>query len=589
MLTAVPLSIFFINLKLNQNNTERLKDALELVKSREEQSLSRTAFAAEKLANDKEFQEKLADFEKTVINLQELMKEANTPPDILQQYKSSAETTFQEIRRRMNEIGSDFKAIDYGISVLQTIDRDQLLTYVGNSTELSKKKNPIWQGYTLETSESSEIDILATSIDKIEYQGFILGGTFAGIPLKKSLVDVINDYYPGVYAAILLPNFDYPKDDPENVRLYNTIFKEGKSFSSKRIIRSRIPYQAQCFPLTDSHNKVLAGIIIGFQLSTVTDVWNQYKTIFYGLMVAVISVLAVILGYLIARGISNPIRRLVGGVEQISKGNLDHQIRVRSHDEIRDLSTAINRMAEELKQKKEIESQIYTQDKLASLGQLTAGIAHEIRNPLGSIKSYAGILRDTLLKNGKEREIAQIISDQVDRLNTFITDFLNFAKTQEPKIVSTSLGVIFDRTIKLVQTQYSKEKYTIEFLPQCRDGNIEVDPQQIQQVFLNLIINACQAMPYGGRLKIYYAPNTEKKLFQISFEDEGKGISEEDLTKIFRPFFTTRQEGTGLGLWIVQQIVARHNGQMEVKSSVGKGTTITVYLPMEDSKLDKVK
>src|SRR5208283_1140206 len=118
MLTAVPLSIFFINLKLNQNNTERLKDALELVKSREEQSLSRTAFAAEKLANDKEYQEKLADFEKTVINLQELMKQENAPPDILQQYKSSAETTFQDIRKRMNQIGSDFKAIDYGISVL---------------------------------------------------------------------------------------------------------------------------------------------------------------------------------------------------------------------------------------------------------------------------------------------------------------------------------------------------------------------------------------------------------------------------------------------------------------------------------------
>jgi signal transduction histidine kinase len=597
MLTAVPLSIFFINLKLNQNNTDRLKDAVELIKSREEQSLSRTDFAAEKLANDKEYQEKLAKFEETVTGLQELMKDENTPPDTLQQYKLAAETTGQEIRKRMTEIGSDFKAIDYGISVLQTLDRDQLMTYVSNSTQLKKKKNPIWQGYTLETSENGEIDILATSIDKIDYQGHILGGTFAGIPLKKSLVDVINESSLGVNpssslgisASIIYPNSVYPKNDPENARLYDTVFKLGKEFSSNNIPRSNIPYHLQCFPLKDQHGKVLGGIIVGFQLPTVTEVWNKYKYLFYELMVVVVSILAIILGYIIARGISNPIRRLVGGVEQISKGNLDYRIQVRSHDEMRDLSTAINRMAEELKQKREMESQIYTQDKLASLGQLTAGIAHEIRNPLGSIKSYAGILRDTLLRDGKEREIAQVISDQVDRLNEFITNFLNFAKTQEPKIVSTYLEVILDRTIKLVQAQYPKEKYPIELSSQSQNGYVTVDPQQIQQVFLNLIINAWQAMPNGGLLKITYTPNPDKKLFKIIFQDQGKGISEDDLKKIFKPFFTTRQDGTGLGLWIVQQIIERHNGQLEVESAVGKGTKFIIYLPMENSKLEKVK
>lgn len=589
MLSAVPLSIFYINKKLNENNNDRLKEAVDIIKPKEEQSFSRTDFAADELAHDKEFQDSFATYQKSVINYMELKKDENISQEILQQTKSSAQINFQATIKRMQEIGSKFKALDYGISVLETIDREQLLTYVKDSAELTKKKNPIWQGYTIETTDNGEIDILATTIYKIEYQGYIIGGTKAGIPLEKSLVNVINDNYPGVYASILFPNSPYPKDDPENVRLHKTVFELGEKFSSERIPRSQIPYQAQCFPLKGLNNKVLGAIIVGFPLSTVSDVWSQYKYLFYELMVIVISVLAIILGYIIARGISNPIRRLVGGVDEISKGNLDYRIHVRSKDEMRDLSTAINRMAEELKQKKEMESQIYTQDKLASLGQLTAGIAHEIRNPLGSIKSYAGILRDTLLKDKKEQEIAVIISDQVDRLNTFITDFLNFSKTQEPKIVSTSLELILDRTIKLVQTQYPKEKYPIEISSQSQNGYVAVDPQQIQQVFLNLIINAFQAMPNGGLLKISYSPNPENNFFKIVLQDQGKGISEDDLKKIFKPFFTTRQDGTGLGLWIVQQIIERHNGQIQVESTIGKGTKFTIFLPSENFKLEKVK
>ena len=554
MLAALYVSINLIEKRLNEVNQQRLKDSRDLVQDRQQDTFHRTSFAAQHLAEDKNIQEDLVNHD------------------------------YLDLRDRMDSFGKTLIKIGYPVKQIEFLFPEDLQIFAKNSTDLFTKDNPIWQGFAFTSTEHNETGIMASSVWKVEYQNQILGGFQVGIFVQPSMVDVIRDFYPEVQASILYPNFPYDKDDKENERLHKTVFEEGKTFSSVSIERAHVPFLAQCLPLKGLNDKVIAGIFIGTPQSSVIEVWAPFRDQLYIVMIAIAGVLAIILGYIIARGMASPIRKLLKGAGQIAQGNLNYRIRVRSKDEMKDLADAFNSMADKLKETREMEFQLHRQDKLASLGQLSAGIAHEIRNPLGIMKTSAGILKDKFPDSSKEKEAVQYIIDEVNHLNTFITDFLNFAKPREPKIVPTHAREILERTIKLAQTQYPQEKYPIEYPSHSTDGTIAVDPQQIQQVFLNLILNACQSMPDGGHLKIGLIQNNSKKMLGIAFQDEGNGISEEDKKKIFDPFFTTRQDGTGLGLSVVNQIVEQHKGKIEVYSEQGHGTRITVYLPLVEEK-----
>jgi len=225
----------------------------------------------------------------------------------------------------------------------------------------------------------------------------------------------------------------------------------------------------------------------------------------------------------------------------------------------------------------EIEEQLRRADRLTALGELSAGMAHEIRNPLGSIRGTAEILRDGVDPSDRRYEFAEILVREVERLNKVVEDFLQFARPGDGGEGRFNLNEALREVVLLIQQQAGKEGIRIEFSAGS-DAELGGSREQLKQAFLNLSLNALQAMEGGGRLTI--RTDQDDKYVRISFVDSGRGISRESLGKIFNPFFTTREGGTGLGLAITHRIVESFGGEMTVESELGRGSTFTITLPL---------
>ena len=226
----------------------------------------------------------------------------------------------------------------------------------------------------------------------------------------------------------------------------------------------------------------------------------------------------------------------------------------------------------------EIEEQLRRADRLAAMGELSAGMAHEVRNPLASIKGTAEILRDGIDSSDKRYEFAQILVREVDRLENVVRDFLRFAKPDKGVQEEVRICDAMNDVVGLIRQQAIKAGVEIEL--DCSDelplisGNFE----QLKQAFLNFVLNALQVMPDGGKLTIKGV--AEQNLVRVVFADTGPGIPEELQGRVFNPFYTTRQEGTGLGLAITHRIIDAHGGKILLESRPGEGAMFTVKLPI---------
>ncbi len=216
---------------------------------------------------------------------------------------------------------------------------------------------------------------------------------------------------------------------------------------------------------------------------------------------------------------------------------------------------------------------------LASVGALSAGMAHEIRNPLTSIKGYAQFIKLELGESNPLNEDINIIINEVDRLNGILDRFLAFARPNQPKLESCNVNDIINDIVKLLSKDALPKniilKTELETLP-----NSSLDYEQIEQAVLNVAINAVQAMKDGGILTLNTHYNAVEKLVEISISDTGPGITNESFEDIFEPFYTTKPKGTGLGLAITSTIIESHKGFIEVKSVPGQGTQFIIKLPI---------
>jgi signal transduction histidine kinase len=238
-------------------------------------------------------------------------------------------------------------------------------------------------------------------------------------------------------------------------------------------------------------------------------------------------------------------------------------------------------------------SQVYERmkerDRLAALGQMAAGLAHEIRNPLGSIKGAAQYLQPVEGQNpdASTREFLDIIVEEVDRLNKIVSQFLDYARPYRGDQSPLDVNDVVRKTINLIEKERSGSK--VEIVMNLHEGlpPVRADAQQLRQVFLNLTINAFDAMPQGGRLQVSTGLRRSTRrgasaaFLEIRFRDDGIGIPPADQRNLFIPFFTTKEKGTGLGLPISQRIIENHGGTIEVRSQPGSGSTFTVLLPVE--------
>jgi len=225
------------------------------------------------------------------------------------------------------------------------------------------------------------------------------------------------------------------------------------------------------------------------------------------------------------------------------------------------------------------ESQLIRSEKLAALGQLAAGIAHEIRNPLTSINILIHSLRERLPSENSQQEDLKVIEEEIHRMNEIVDQFLRFAKPASPLLEKTDVLSIVEETLQLLRLQIEKQRIVVEKEFQALPM-IQIDREQMKQVMLNLLLNAIQAMPEGGQLTLKGQNSKDGQWIHLSIEDSGMGISPEDIDKLFDPFFSTKEGGIGLGLSITHRIIDQHHGKIEVENAPEKGTIFTVWLPI---------
>ncbi len=224
-------------------------------------------------------------------------------------------------------------------------------------------------------------------------------------------------------------------------------------------------------------------------------------------------------------------------------------------------------------------------ERLSSLGEMAAGISHEIRNPLGIIRSSAELLKKKIAKVDPQNTFPDIIVEEASRLNRIVTDFINYAKPRDPNLALCRVEEIIDKNITFLEAQNKQQGYVIKKNIQDALPEILADSAMVYQSFLNILINAMQSMPDGGRILVEISSNDHR--VTVHFDDEGQGIPPENLNKIWDPFFTTKEQGTGLGLGIVKNIIESHGGSIQIVNRPVRGTRVTIELPLKPNATGK--
>lgn len=308
---------------------------------------------------------------------------------------------------------------------------------------------------------------------------------------------------------------------------------------------------------------------------------NRNVTVLFAILILLM--VSLVISIFTMKLVSRPITQIIGTMREVEKGNLGSRVNLKSKDELGMLSQSFNSMITKLDEaRKELqklhESQIARADRLASIGELASGIAHEIKNPLAGIGAAIQVLSQSIAKDDPQREIFDEIIKQIERLNKTIKDFLNYARPYEPHMSMCDITDIAKKGIFLIRKQAENQKVTIEEDYRYNIPQMLIDPEQVQQVMVNIMLNAVQAMPDGGRLII--SAKADPMFVELSIADTGKGIPKDNIEKIFTPFYTTKHQGTGLGLSISSRIIEKHNGSIRVESEVGRGTTFRIRLPI---------
>jgi len=297
-------------------------------------------------------------------------------------------------------------------------------------------------------------------------------------------------------------------------------------------------------------------------------------------------IIAFVSSYFLALQILKPIKHLVFASKQLAEGNLTHKVKVKSMDEIGELAKTFNFMVDSLRDrderlKKHAQQKIQESERLATIGQLSAGVAHELNNPLGGILVYSHLLLEKLEKDDPKREQLEKIVTQATRCKKIVKGLLDFSRQTEPNMDLNDANDLLKTTLSLLESQTQFQNIKVIKNLSSLALPVIVDGTQIQQVFINILLNATEAMEGKGDLKLSTSISDDDLFVEVRFTDSGCGISQEHIKKLFDPFFTTKEvgRGTGLGLAISYGIIQQHNGTIEVKSQINQGTTFTVRLP----------
>ncbi|MBD0324935.1 MAG: HAMP domain-containing protein, partial [Pyrinomonadaceae bacterium] len=325
-----------------------------------------------------------------------------------------------------------------------------------------------------------------------------------------------------------------------------------------------------------------------FQSGQTPLAWRRY------LVFSVITALVpnLLLVALIIRSISRPVRRLTEAAVQVAGGAYGTQVALESNDEMGLLAASFNemsrKMAADIERLRELNEQLIRTEKLAAAGTLAAGVAHEVNNPLASISSLIQMLqaRPLTADNATEhKEMLRLISEQIARITRVLRDMMEFARARPPLRAPLDINEIIEASIRLASFDKNFQKLRLNVVLDHAAPHVFADADQLHQVFLNLLLNARDAMPDGGELHVRTQYDALSAEMTIEVADTGTGIAPEHRAHVFDPFFTTKPAGTGtgLGLAVCYGIITAHGGHIELSANNGRGTRVRVTLPTQPS------
>ncbi len=286
----------------------------------------------------------------------------------------------------------------------------------------------------------------------------------------------------------------------------------------------------------------------------------------------------------LARRYTTPIKNLVGDFKRISAGDLSVTIPVESNDEIGEMAAGFNNMVEKLRERETLEKRLYEAEHLSRVGQLASGIAHEIRNPLNYISLAIDHLKTEMLpccgdKCTELEELTDKIKEEVRRANYMVVNFMNYGRPLKLRRTDVIYRELLAKVLPVLQDRLTEQHIVVDQQIPADLPPLWIDGELFRNCILNFVSNASQAMPDGGTITL--AARLEEGQAKLIFSDQGSGIIPEDIGKIFQPYFTTKDVGIGLGLAITERIIKEHGGGIDVESTVGSGTVITVSLPLQ--------
>lgn len=368
--------------------------------------------------------------------------------------------------------------------------------------------------------------------------------------------------------------------------VYNHVILEGGRWIDRAYVVNNW-YITAYEPIRNSRNSIIGILYVGVLEQKYLDIQRETIITFLGISI-IGTVVTMIAAYFIATRISVPINKLVSASNEVAQGNLDTKVELYTNDELHYLADSFNAMAEALKKrdaqiKDFATKKIMEAEKLALIGQLSANVAHELNNPLQGIVTFSHLLlEDHQCNNPGHMDALKKIVGQADRCRDIIRGLLDFSRQRKPDKTICNLNSVLESCVSLLEKQALFHNIKIVRNLQVDLPQTVVDPSQIERVFINLIVNAAEAMDGNGQLTLTTFFNAKHETVEIDVKDTGSGIREEDMKKIFDPFFTTKDvgHGTGLGLAISYGIVKGHKGNLIAKSKEGQGTTFTIVLPV---------
>ena len=465
-----------------------------------------------------------------------------------------------------------------------------------------------------ETQEISGM-MLKSAAPIFDYEGNLIGVLYGGVLLNRNY-EIVDEIKQTVFEDLRYKEKDIGTATifQDDVRISTNVRNEDDS----RAIGTRVseevydqvvingePWIGRAYvvndwyitayePIRNIRYQVIGILYVGILEQKYLDIRTQTSLVFLGISF-VGALVTMILSWFVSQRISVPLRKMVAASKEVANGNLGVKVDVVSGDELGWLAYSFNKMSQTLKERDEklkefAKRKISESERLAMVGQLSANVAHELNNPLQGIVTYASLaLEKESFDESCRNNITKIVV-QANRCRDIIRGLLDFSRHKNPDKTLCSVNNLLRGCISLVENQAIFHNIDVVMNLDNSLPMVVVDPSQIERVFLNLIINAAEAMEGAGKLTVITTMNATNHCIDIDVQDTGPGILPQHLEKIFDPFFTTKEtgHGVGLGLAISYGIVQEHSGRLSVDSTLRKGTTFTVSLPLTDEKVGVV-